>query len=917
MLFNSVTSATEGVIENSGKSVVDPSQVTLTSQSISLTQGVQKVVLDNGLTVLIKEVHTAPVAAVQVWYKVGSRDESPGVNGITHQLEHMLFQGTKNRPIQYGRLLAALGGDFNAFTSYDQTAYHNTVEVDQLESVLILEADRMQNTLINAEQLEKEKQVVISELQGYANNPYYRLNRAVMKAAFPNHPYGLMVGGSKADVESFTLEQVQAYYDRDYNPRNSVLVILGDFQAKSVLQKVQDIFGQIPQKNAAQTSREQRKISHGITNTFPPTSPASSQPIVLQEPGNISIMQALYPLPDANHPDVPAMDVMDYLLSNGRSSRLYQAMVESGLASEIGGTVTNLSSGGWYELYAVSPSKSNLSVLQDVLQEQVTRLQTQQITTLELQRAKTQIQADLVIENRDITSQALTLGDAETVTGDYQSIDRYLDAIAKVTAADIQRVAQIYLRSDYQTTGFFMPTEIGETDETPSQSLKQTQNHFRLSIPADPSEVEQYLPPAKTQFSRQERARPEKLILPNGMKVLLLVDHNTSTVSLTGYIQAGEAFDPKSKAGLANLVEENLLNGTASQDALALAQTLENQGASLEFKADSEGLNFSGVSLSPDSFILIKTLADVLQNATFPEHYLELTRQQNLTDLRAAESDAGYVAYRALRQSLYPKNHPFHEFPSEQSLQAIHRRDLINFYRDYYRPESTTLVLVGDFDPTVIHSQIKALFDNWQAKGTYPQKQWPEISFPSSPVYVNAELPGIQESIIMMGHPSIVRRDPRFYAALVLNEVLGGNTLSSRLGTELRDRLGLTYGVFSSFNAGLQSGSFTVDLQTAPETEQQAIATTLALLEQIRSQGVTAAEINIAKRGIISSNQIQLTHPDVLAEVILWHELNQLTQNELVEFVTKIEAVTLEEVNAAAQTLIHPDKIVVVTARGK
>ncbi|MBD0301235.1 MAG: insulinase family protein, partial [Tolypothrix sp. T3-bin4] len=214
--------------------------------SLTATENVNKTVLENGLSVLTKEVHTAPVVTVQVWYKIGSRNEEPGVNGIAHQLEHMMFKATSSRPIQFGRLFSALGSDSNAFTSYDQTAYYGTLEREKLRALLVLEADRMQNSVIDAKQLASEKRVVISELQGYENSPDYRLNRAVMQAAFPQSAYGLPVGGTKADVEKFQVEQVRKYYRNFYTPNNAVLVIVGDFDTAKTLKAVQEIFGKIP-----------------------------------------------------------------------------------------------------------------------------------------------------------------------------------------------------------------------------------------------------------------------------------------------------------------------------------------------------------------------------------------------------------------------------------------------------------------------------------------------------------------------------------------------------------------------------------------------------------------------------------------------------------------------------------------------
>jgi len=205
--------------------------------------GVRQTVLGNGLTVLTKEVHGAPVVSVQVFYRIGSRNEAPGVNGIAHQLEHMLFKGTASRPVQFGRLLGALGADFNAFTAYDQTAYHETVEREKAGAALALEADRMVNAVIDPERLAGERRVVLSEIEGDENDPQYRLSRAVQAAAFPGSPYGLTVGGTRRDIEGFTADRVRAYYRKYYAPEYATLVIVGDFQTDAMLAQVRQLFG--------------------------------------------------------------------------------------------------------------------------------------------------------------------------------------------------------------------------------------------------------------------------------------------------------------------------------------------------------------------------------------------------------------------------------------------------------------------------------------------------------------------------------------------------------------------------------------------------------------------------------------------------------------------------------------------------
>jgi zinc protease len=220
----------------------------LAGQSLpSLTDGVVKTVLDNGLVVLTKEVRTAPVATVQVWYRVGSRNERPGITGISHQLEHLLFKGTQSRPIQFGRLFSALGSNSNAFTSYDMTAYYGTVGSNKVEALLELEADRMVNTRAGKEELESERTVVLSELDGGNNNPATRLYKALTRKAFRGSRYQWSVIGDRHDVETFTAEDVQQYYRQYYRPDNAVLVVVGDFDTKQLLPKIRRIFGSIPQ----------------------------------------------------------------------------------------------------------------------------------------------------------------------------------------------------------------------------------------------------------------------------------------------------------------------------------------------------------------------------------------------------------------------------------------------------------------------------------------------------------------------------------------------------------------------------------------------------------------------------------------------------------------------------------------------
>jgi zinc protease len=893
----------------------------------TLTENVRKTVLENGLIVLTKEVHTAPVVTVQVWYKIGSRNEEPGVNGIAHQLEHMMFKGTKNRPIQFGRLFSALGSDSNAFTSYDQTAYYGTVERSKLKALLVLEADRMQNSQIEPEQLASEKRVVISELQGYENSPEYRLNRAVMQAMFPNHAYGLPVGGMKADVEKFELEQVEKYYRNFYTPDNAVLVIVGDFETANTLAMVKEVFGELANRALG--------IGHGAwgdkgnKNNFLVNSQHSTviTPIILREPGAGRLLQVVYPLPDVNQPDVPALDVMDYILTEGRNSRLYQALVESGLAREVTASVTSLREFGWYEVLVTAASKQDLNKIDSLLNNVIANVAKKGVTLEEVERAKNQLTADVILSNRDITSQGMQLGHDETTADDYRYTDRYLAAVRLVKPTDVIAVIHKYLTKEARTVGFFEPTDKQTTEIGHKVDLTQTTENFSAVAPVLVTEVVKYLPSVDLvtdallgvvdKASDGEdiaQTLPQQFQFTNGLRLLLLQDSSTPTVTLSGYIQGGTEFDSDEQAGLAAFVAENLLSGTKTKDALTIAKTLAERGASLDFHAYSEGVQIEGDSLAPDLPILMEILADVLKNSTFPIKELELHRQQTLIDLQIELDEPSQVARRIFIQSIYPQKHPLNTFPTEKSLQRIKRQDVIAFKTKHYRPDTMVLVLVGDFEVESVRSLVESKFADWEVSGEPPLFKYPTVSLPEKIVSVNRVLAGKAQVVTYMGHSSINRYNPLFYAVLVLNQILGGDTLSSRLGTEVRDRQGLSYGIYSYFLVGKNTGTFFIEMQTSPEDNTKAIASTRQILQQIHQQGVTALEVETAKHTLIGNYNVSLANPEELTDTILMNEVYELNRLELHSFTQKIQQVTLEEVNQAARELIHPDKIVVATA---
>jgi zinc protease len=624
----------------------------------------------------------------------------------------------------------------------------------------------------------------------------------------------------------------------------------------------------------------------------------------------------IYPLPQVTHPDIPALEVVDYILTEGRNSRLYQALVESGLASEVEASVGGLREAGWYEFLVTADPDQDLGKIDSVLQSAIANLSRTGVKVEELARAKRQLEAAIILSNRTITDQATQLGNDETTADDYRFTDHYLAAITQVTSQDVVRVVNKYLQKSQRKVGIFTPTSTQHREIIGKKPAHHTQENLNIGSSVTSSEVMKYLPsvdPTDTIQQKSPTRLPQQFTLANGLQVFLLPDTSTPTVTLSGYIKAGAEFDPDGQAGLASLVADSLMSGTKTKNASTLAKVLDDRGITLDFAAYRNGMRIQGDSLAEDFPVLIETLADTLKNSTFPQKELELNRQQALTSLKMELDDPAEVARRVFLQSIYPKKHPLHDFPTVESLRKIRRQDVIAFSQKYYRPDTTVLVLTGDFAPNQVRSQLEAEFANWQATGEVPSIKYPQVPLPKTITRINPELPGKTQAITYIGYAGIKRQDTRYYAALVLNQILGGDTLSSRLGSEVRDRQGLTYGIYSDFQAEKDFGTFWIEMQTSPEDTNKAISSTQKVLAQISQEGVTASEVDTAKRTLIGNYNVSLADPEELTHKILMNNVYGLDKSELHSYTQKIEQVTLAQVNQAAHELLHPDQVVVVT----
>lgn len=418
-----------------------------------------QVTLSNGLKVLLKEIHTSPIVTSWLWYRVGSRDEVPGRTGISHWVEHMQFKGTEQFPANIlDKSISREGGTWNAFTYIDWTAYFETMPASKIDLALRLESDRMQNSRFDPAEVGSERTVVISEREGNENEPLFRLGEAVQQTAFRVHPYHHEVIGDMADLRTITRDDLYGHYRAFYVPNNAVLAVAGDFETKSMLERIRDLFEPIPAGDAPPRLAREEPPQNGEVR------------LTVEGPGETAYVQVCYRFPPASHPDFFPLSVLDSLLAgpsnlnmfsggiSNKSSRLYRALVDKEWAVSVhGGAQATIDPFLYTISMTVHPKRKPEQVL-DALDRELERLKTERVLKAEITRAIKQARALFAYGSDNITNQGFWLGYAE-MFADYGWFESYLDQLAAVTAREIQRVANIYFNPWSRVVGTYMPND--------------------------------------------------------------------------------------------------------------------------------------------------------------------------------------------------------------------------------------------------------------------------------------------------------------------------------------------------------------------------------------------------------------------------------------------------------------------------
>jgi zinc protease len=869
------------------------------ARAAAITTGVRETKLPNGLRVLTKEVHNAPIVSFAVWYKVGSRNEHEGLTGSSHLLEHMLFKGTKKYGLgEISRLLFINGATFNASTYYDWTNYYETLASDRLELAMQIESDRMVNSRIDAADMKSEMSVVRSELEGHENDPGTFLSQAVSAAAFQAHPYRWPVIGWRSDVEYVSAEAVRRYYRSHYGPNNATIVIVGDFDTRSALEMVRRYFG--PLKPIPTPPR--------VYTKEPPQ--RGERRVKVRRPGTLPMVQIAYHTPEGKSPDFYALDALAMVLSSGRSSRLYRSLIETQIASGADAVDSTLRDPSLFVLTATAAPGTEAGRLEEALLEEVERLKNEPVSAEELARAKNQIEASFVLQNDSVSAQANQLG-YWTMVDDWRYLTTYLDRVKKLTPDDLQRVARKYFTEDNRTVGHFIPSEPGGPAGPPP-----AESSARVDKPRGKTRP---LPLPRPSKAKPARRNVTRFRLPNGISVVVNENHTNPTFALQGSLPAGSVMDPRDRQGIAGLTAAMLTRGTEKHTAREFAALLEDVGASLGAGAETLSTSVGGLAQTKDFDRVMDLLAEMLRQPTFPERELERLKTQALAGLEQEKDDPSALAGRAFGLAVYPEGHPLRPVTREEAvrqLQAITREDLLDFYRQQYDPDRMILVVAGDVTAARVRQALESRLGDWPKNPSTRRLPGLDLALQAKGTRQVIHVADKSQAAILWGQAGLLKRsDPDFYAAQVLNMILGGGgALNSRLGNVIRDEQGLAYDVESFYDASLYPGPFQVSMGTNPANAEKAIRSLQAQVRLLLAKGVTQREVDEAVAYITGRFPQRLETNAGMAGMLWTMEFYNLGPDYIDRYAGYYRAVTVAQVNAAAKKHLNPDRATLIVA---
>ena len=877
----------------------------------------EKYTLANGMDVILHEDHSTPIVGVNVWYRVGSKNEQPGRTGFAHLFEHLMFQGSKHFDKDYFLPLQKAGGKINGNTNSDRTNYWETVPSNFLELALWMESDRMAFLLpaMTQGRLENQRSVVKNERrQSYENRPYGLVGETIMAAMLPpGHPYSWTTIGSMADVDAASREDVANFFRRYYHPANASLCIAGDFDPATAKRLVEKYFGPIP----AGPKAEKLEL----------TTPELAESKLIRMTDRVGLARtylnwATVPVFAA---DDAELEVLADILAGGKTSRLYRRMVrDEQIAQDVMASQGSEELFGMFSISATARPDKELGSLEDIIAEELQRIENEPPSQAEIDRAVARRESGIVRSLEGISEsggRAFRLNMYNAFAGDPGYLPKDFARIRKVDPQGVERVAKKYLAKN-KVVLEVTPGKAMKIDPDPrgpaadaraelAKSIKVATVPERPSAPEDADRTNLPKPSPEPDFRLPPIQRAK---LSNGMNLLVVENHETPAVSVHVTFPMGSADAPAGKLGLAGLTTAVWDEGTESRSSEQVSEALADIGAHVTVGAGADDTSAGLYTLKRHLGKALEIFSDVLQHPAFPQAELDRQRNMALGQLVQIRNEPTALAGLAVNQVRYGYDHPYGQ-PSQgtsKSLKSITRDDLVDFRRAIADPGRATVIAAGDTTLSEIKGELEKVFSGWKNPGKAGNTKFaPPADGPAEIILIDK--PGAAQSVVIVNLVGTVRKTPDYFPLMVMNMAFGGQ-FASRLNMNLREDKGYTYGARSAFEWRPRDiGTFSASASVQTAVTAPSLTEFIAELQGIiGSRPVQGEELDFCKKYITRGFPGGFETSTALAGMLENLVQYDLPDNYYDTVLPGVAAVTGDEITAVAKKYLKPDNVSVI-----
>ncbi|MGH9490929.1 MAG: M16 family metallopeptidase, partial [Terriglobales bacterium] len=787
--------------------------------------GVMKATLKNGLRVIVVRNDLAPTVTTMMNYLAGSNETLPGFPGTAHAQEHMMFRGSPGLSAdQLNEISAAMGGDFDADTQQTVTQYFFSVPADDLDIALHIAAARMRGVDDTAASWAKERGAIEQEVAQDHSNPVFHFYLHLMKAMFRGSPLENLGLGTRPSFNRTTAPMLKRFWSRWYAPNNAVLVIVGDVNPPAVIAKAQRLFADIPAKTL-------------------PARPAIRlqpvQPATLHYPSDLPYGMAFvaYRLPGTSSPDYAAAQVLSDVLASQRGA-IY-GLVPQGKALYATFETLSLAQASIGLAYGVYPHGGDGAALLGEMQKIIAADVAKGVSPSLVAASKRDELLAAELNKNSIMGLANAWSQAVAVEG-RQSPEEDVEAIQRVTVAQVNRVARRYLNAAHAIQALLVPQPSGKP---------VSQHSFGGAESFTPKRVKPVpLPPwASASLFRlrvpRQTTHPVVTTLSNGLRLIVQPETIGHTISIYGHIRNNADLEaPPAQKGVAAVLGDLFSYGTTTLDRLAFQRALDHIGAN-----ESAGTSFSLQVLAPYFDRGMQLLADNELHPALPARAFAITRMQHARLAAGRLQSPDYLAGRALGLALYPAGDPTLRQVLPAHLGRLTLADVQAYEQRVYRPDLTTIVVIGDVNPAQARAEVEKYFGGWQNHGPQPPVVLPAVPANTAHFSHVPDSSRVQDNVTLAETVGLNRFSPQYYAVQLGNYVMGGGLFASRLYRDLRESSGLVYYVASSFQANRHRGTYTVNFGCDPPNVSKARAIAVRDLAEMRNAPVSAFHLQEAK----------------------------------------------------------------------